>query len=81
MHVTYMFTASYIREKIVFVNISKIKRSRIKDGLQSNTSKSKNLKVWYLQNDNVTNNENVCVTCIFHNWTKYCTGLNTVKSI
>ena len=34
MHVTSVFAAFYIRELIVLANVAKIKRSRIKDGLQ-----------------------------------------------
>ena len=34
MRVIDIFAAFYIREKIVFPNIAKIKRSRKKDGLQ-----------------------------------------------
>ena len=35
MHVKDIFAAVWIREKIVLANIAKIKRSRIKDGLQN----------------------------------------------
>ena len=34
MHVIDLFATFYSREKLVLANIAKIKRSRIKDGLQ-----------------------------------------------
>ena len=34
MHVREVFAVFYIRERVAFANIAKIKRSRIKDGLQ-----------------------------------------------